>query len=810
MELDNLQIKISADAESAIKSLKDLAGALKGIDERAKSKAFESLATKVNQFAAAVRKSIPDVERLGKAIKDINSMRAGKLAQIARDTKQTSAKDLGTVDVEPQTATAELKAAKTMAAIEQAKARTEESMARAEAAKAKVAEARALTTAESKALKELATAEQKVTTATRSLADTFARKNKILDKQTKKTKAERKAVKQYREETKKATKSTSQFASSIMRILKYRLIRTILKEIANAFKEGLGNLYQFSKGLETLGKSDTSGNVAQTLDSLTSTLLQLKNTLGVTFGYLIIALQPIITAMSDALMKLAESINILMSDALGNKTFYRAKYTLKEYMETAKATTKANKGMLQSFDELHNITTGNDNGLDYSDMFEEVPITAELKKQADATILKDAGAVLGAIAAYKGLKEIIKLITGLFKKKNDTLDTQTEKTQAETEWVGALAGAFGLAWLFGKKLKDKVGELGEGWQPLPDLIPQPVLTGITDSEEAVAGLKEQYVLIEDAWEPLPDLIPQPVLTGIKDTDKAVSGLKEQCVFIEKVWQPLPSLVPQTVIDKIREATTAIEGLLKKYVELQNAPIPATQNSTSRQLAQLEGIASPYTYGQKESPAVAARSTSTSQEKSYALANPYVNALASKDALYGLLPEVPGFSKSEVLDMTVKAAQNGNAKLWDSVKETFADLADFVTSNRFANTIESGITKGLQDLNNLLKSVIGKGSTASFPVPAYAAGGFPSAGSMFIAGESGAEMVGTINGRTAVASGDEITGIREAIYAVGTQIISAMANGSVNVTLEGDAKNLFRTVQKQANQYTRTTGNPAFS
>ena len=42
------------------------------------------------------------------------------------------------------------------------------------------------------------------------------------------------------------------------------------------------------------------------------------------------------------------------------------------------------------------------------------------------------------------------------------------------------------------------------------------------------------------------------------------------------------------------------------------------------------------------------------------------------------------------------------------------------------------------------------------------------GSMFIAGESGAEMVGSINGRTGVASGDEITGIASAVYGTGAE------------------------------------------
>ena len=64
---------------------------------------------------------------------------------------------------------------------------------------------------------------------------------------------------------------------------------------------------------------------------------------------------------------------------------------------------------------------------------------------------------------------------------------------------------------------------------------------------------------------------------------------------------------------------------------------------------------------------------------------------------------------------------------------------------------------------------------------YATGGFPSSGSMFIAGERGAELVGNINGRTAVANRDQITdGIAQAVYAA---MISANSGGSGNVPVE---------------------------
>lgn len=50
--------------------------------------------------------------------------------------------------------------------------------------------------------------------------------------------------------------------------------------------------------------------------------------------------------------------------------------------------------------------------------------------------------------------------------------------------------------------------------------------------------------------------------------------------------------------------------------------------------------------------------------------------------------------------------------------------------------------------------------------AYAGGGFPDPGQLFIANEAGPELVGNLNGRTAVASNQEITGISDAVYSTG--------------------------------------------
>lgn len=89
---------------------------------------------------------------------------------------------------------------------------------------------------------------------------------------------------------------------------------------------------------------------------------------------------------------------------------------------------------------------------------------------------------------------------------------------------------------------------------------------------------------------------------------------------------------------------------------------------------------------------------------------------------------------------------------------------------------------------------------------YAHGGFPSMGSMFFAGESGAELVGNINGRTGVANTDQI---EAAIYQASYDAMSkALSENNMSVIVEGDADGMFRAFQRKANDFYTRTGRAA--
>jgi hypothetical protein len=107
------------------------------------------------------------------------------------------------------------------------------------------------------------------------------------------------------------------------------------------------------------------------------------------------------------------------------------------------------------------------------------------------------------------------------------------------------------------------------------------------------------------------------------------------------------------------------------------------------------------------------------------------------------------------------------------------------------------------------------SVPSFSVDWYKAGGFlPSDYTLIGAGENGIpEILGTVGGKSAVAGGAEITGIREAIYEsmereerLLTLIYRALENGQ---TITIDGKTLGQANREYAKDYFNRTGKNVF-
>ena len=136
--------------------------------------------------------------------------------------------------------------------------------------------------------------------------------------------------------------------------------------------------------------------------------------------------------------------------------------------------------------------------------------------------------------------------------------------------------------------------------------------------------------------------------------------------------------------------------------------------------------------------------------------------------------------------------------WESIKSTFRGAIDYL--------------KGLFDFSWKLPDIklphfnvewndIGMGvSLPSIGIDWYAKGGFPDIGQLFVARESGPELVGTMGGRNAVANNDQIvsgisSGVFEAVYEAMRRIMSETTTDGGDLVLMVDSEELARAANK---------------
>ena len=227
------------------------------------------------------------------------------------------------------------------------------------------------------------------------------------------------ATSQLGEETKKSAKSMSSslnevkksaggLLSTIGRIFKTMLIRTAIRALLKAAKEGLDNYYQYSKamGLE----------FASTMDKVHSKWNQVKNQLGAALGSALRAILPILSAIASAALVAFNALSALFALISGSDTYSQAIEIADDYADSINGAGKAAKSWLATFDELNVMTSSSGGGgvdiPDYSSMFQEVELPqwmVEWKPIIEAIL----GGVLGALILPQ-IFDWIKKILGLF------------------------------------------------------------------------------------------------------------------------------------------------------------------------------------------------------------------------------------------------------------------------------------------------------------------------------------------------------------------------------------------------------------
>lgn len=195
----------------------------------------------------------------------------------------------------------------------------------------------------------------------------------------------------------------------------YRIIRTAIKGVTDAMKDGLENAYQFSKVM--------GGELAEKMDALASITKQMKNQFGSAFSELIIAVKPVLDAIINGAIRVADTLSQIFATLNGDKIYKRAN-PLSEQWKEATASAKKYKDLVLGIDELNilNESSGGAGGKkqeDYASMFEYAPVDSNAwwKDKVDYIrdnfdMIKATALTIGGIIATwklsKGIYDFIK------------------------------------------------------------------------------------------------------------------------------------------------------------------------------------------------------------------------------------------------------------------------------------------------------------------------------------------------------------------------------------------------------------------
>lgn len=525
------------------------------------------------------------------------------------------------------------------------------------------------------------------------------------------------AMNGLRRATDTATKHTNKLVSSLKRIAMYRLLRTIIKEIGQAFSEGLKNAYAFSQTI--------NGQLSKALDSIASHGMQMKNQLGSALGELLMNLQPMIEGLANLITRVADALARLFAVLGGRSTYNKATTSAEKWAKATKTGAKAAKewkNQLLGFDEINRL---------------EAP--------------SDSGGGSGS-PAYGGAFEL---------------------ADANNKWAEQMRNIT-MNWFNSLNLEPIIN----AWERLKTVVGG--FVSLVDQ-----GLRWAYenVLLPFAGWTIEEAAPALISLLASALDFLNAVIEKLAPAFERLWNDYLKPLAQWIGDKfIKVIDFLVEGLESLADKVRDA------SDFADFLNSLEGTD--------------------------ALVLTIVGAIA---LLVAVLNPIP------TLIALIITAGTLLVKNWDKIKEAAGSLVDKIATvlSNINEKVETAIHNVFDPITSFFDSIINKvqeawnfiggffswlgggsvNTNVGDGINGYASGGYPDTGELFMAREAGPELVGTIGGRTAVASNNDIvTALTNGVY----EGVSAAMGGTsqtVNVRVYLDSKEIKAGQQRLA----RATG-----
>lgn len=595
-------------------------------------------------------------------------------------------------------------------------------------------------------------------------------------------------LKGFTNSIKNAIASVRKFTSSIGRILMYRAIRTLLKDITQSIKDGIDNLSAYSRLIDT--------EFHKSLDGIASDALYIKNSLASVAAPIINFVKPAFDALADSI---ANALNILaefMARITGAASYSKAIKFNTEYgdsIQKAGEKAKQAKKNLLGIDELNIFqepTSGTGGGFsadDYSKMFEEVKLDAEnfgVAEQIRAAIEKDDWRGAGETLAKK-LNESIASFNSY-----DLGKTIGEKINNALESAYGFLKTFDFKKLGGQIASSVNGALEEINFETAGRIFTRKFTVLFDFIIGVVSTLDWKQVGKAAGDYL-----RGAFNEISDWSKTVNWSE----FAKNLWRDVRDFIKGIDFGSLARSFFSFLGsaFAAAVISIGGFFSGVWEDVCEYFRSKTEEAGGDTWEGFKKGVKDAWNNVKNWVKEN--IVDPFVTAVKDLFGIHSPSTVFQGIGEDIIAGLKTGLRSKWNElKLWWKQQE----LPSFKVKTphlSWTTTPASGwISKTLSAL----------GLPTSLPklnVAWYAKGGFPEDG-LFYANHN--ELVGQFsNGRTAVANNEQITdGIADAVYNAFMSAFSATGNNdnrSIEIYLDG--KQIATSTTKYQRQYARATG-----
>lgn len=329
------------------------------------------------------------------------------------------------------------------------------------------------------------------------------------------------------------------------------------------------------------------------------------------------------------------------------------------------------------------------------------------------TLFKKIGelkAVQGLFDLFGRLTDRTKNLKDAYDSKNKSLETQTKDTIADAAAAGIFVGAIGLVLGALYKLNGWLKE-----NPLtPELNPEPIMASSAELMQ-IFDRDVSYADVRMAE------LTQSVTAGYDTMVGAMAGFTQSTETDFKTWADTLVTTAETLAGKLTEIWGEVEQDAKATVSRLEEQVNTLNKRTLR------------------------------IETTWDEANQASQIASSTPSVFDSINQGATISNNDNLDGLTREEES---------RQFLLELDQQRKTNSTLDAIKEVVTGIPQAAKNIFGAIAG----GMMAVPAFASGGYPDEGSLFIARERGAEMVGSIGGRTAVANNDQIVeAIQRGVY-----------------------------------------------